>query len=95
MKFSGLLGDYISLNLPLASNVSVKVWNSWVLLFRGTTAFMTGICQLVAVAQDSIAILEGPQVELHLLCSCLGSCKVIHLLRTVPLNVLWSFLRAF
>ena len=49
----------------------------------------------VAAAQDSITILEDPQVELHLLCSCLGSCEVIHLLRTVPLNVLRFFLKHF
>jgi len=32
--------------------------------------------------------LEDPQVELHLLWSCLGSCKIIHLLRTVPFSIL-------
>jgi len=65
----------------------------------GTTAyfdqFLSARLSKVAAAQDSIAILEDPQVELHLLRSCLGSCKVIHLLRTVPLNVLRSFLEHF
>ena len=46
----------------------------------------------VTAAQESIAILEDPQVELHLLRSCLGSCKIIHLLRTVPFCILHSFL---
>ena len=49
----------------------------------------------VAAAQDSIAILEDSQVELPLLCSCLGSCKIIHLLHTVPFNMLQSFLNRF
>ena len=49
----------------------------------------------VTAAQDSIAILEDPQVELHLLRSCLGSCKIIHLLRTVPFCILHSFLEQF
>ena len=49
----------------------------------------------VTAAQDSVAILEDPQVELHLLHSCLGSCKIIHLLRTVPFCILHSFLEQF
>ena len=49
----------------------------------------------VTAAQDSIAILEDPQVELHSLRSCLGSCKIIHLLRTVPFCILHSFLEQF
>ena len=49
----------------------------------------------VAAAQDSIAILEDPQVELHLLRSCLGSCKIVHLLRTVPSGKICSFLQQF
>ena len=39
--------------------------------------------------------LEDPQVELHLLRSCLGVCKVTHLLRCVPPDVVQSFLPRF
>ncbi len=38
----------------------------------------------VSVVQQQLLELEDPQVELHLLRSCLGVCKVNHLLRTVP-----------
>ena len=34
--------------------------------------------------QDHLDDLEDPQVELHLLRSCLGLCKVMFLLRTLP-----------
>ena len=65
-------------------------------IIMGNNNFFISICLAkVAAAQDSITILEDPQVELHLLHSCSGSCKVIHLLRTVPLNVLRSFLKHF
>jgi len=40
-------------------------------------------------------MLDGPQVELHLLQSCLSSCKIIHLLRTVPFSILKPFLYQF
>ena len=49
----------------------------------------------VAVTQDKLAMLDDPQVELHLLRSCLSSCKIIHLLRAVPLSVLRPFLYQF
>jgi len=57
--------------------------------------FLSSRLSRVVAAQDSIAILEDPQVELHLLRSCLGSCKIIHLLRTVPFSILRSFLEKF
>jgi len=53
--------------------------------------YLTAHLAKVAAAQESIAILEDPQVELHLLHSYLGSCKIVHLLHTVPFNVLRSF----
>ena len=34
--------------------------------------------------QETLPSLEKPQVELHLLRSCLSLCKINHLLRTVP-----------
>ena len=34
--------------------------------------------------QDHLMDLEDPQVEIHLLRSCLGVCKLNHILRTVP-----------
>ena len=34
--------------------------------------------------QDHLMDLEDPQVEMHLLRSCLGVCKLNHILRTVP-----------
>ena len=45
--------------------------------------------------QEKLALLEDAQVELHLLRSCLNSCKIIHLLRTVPSSVLQPFLCQF
>ena len=38
----------------------------------------------VSVLQAHLEDLEDPQVELLLLCSCLGVCKLNHLLRTIP-----------
>ena len=34
--------------------------------------------------QDRLTALEDPQVELHLLRSCLSLCKLNHIIRTVP-----------
>ena len=42
-----------------------------------------------------IVDLEDPQVELHLLGSCLGVCKINHLLRTVPSNLISDQLTLF
>ena len=39
--------------------------------------------------------LDDPQVELHLLCSCLGVCKLNHLLRTIPPGSVDSELQRF
>ena len=57
--------------------------------------FLFFILTKAVATQDSIAILEDPHVELHLLCSRLGSCKIVHLLCTVPFSVLCSFLEQF
>ena len=46
--------------------------------------------KIVAI-QDKLVDLEDPQVELHLIRSCLSVCKVTHLLRCVPSSSLGSF----
>ena len=45
--------------------------------------------------QSHLGDLEDPQVELHLLRSCLGTCKIGHLLRTVPAGSADEHLRHF
>ena len=45
--------------------------------------------------QSSILALEDPQVELHLLRSCLGICKLNHILRTVPHDIVCDQLNTF
>ena len=40
----------------------------------------------VRCLQDLLPDLKDPQIELHLLRSCMGVCKINHLLRTVPSN---------
>lgn len=58
------------------------------LLVWGSTDFIaTQVNDVINKAvemQDKILDLDDPQVEMHLLRSCLGACKVNHLLRTVP-----------
>ena len=44
--------------------------------------------------QIQLLVLDDPQVKLHLLRSCLGSCKMNHIIRTVPpLNIFDELLR--
>ena len=54
----------------LASTELVKVWSSYDPLFGGTDnffdQFLSSCLSKVVATQDSIAILEDPQVELHL-----------------------------
>ena len=45
--------------------------------------------------QDRLSDLEYPQVELHLLCSCISLCKINHLLRMVPPEVTLPHLLRF
>ena len=77
-------------SFPLAL---VRAWSSWVPLYGEQPLFfnqnLSARLTKVAATQDNIAILEDPQIELHLLHSCLGSCN---LLCTVPFNMLQSFL---
>ena len=54
-------------------------------------------CSLLCLPQAHtlLADLEDPQVELHLLRSCLGVCKITHLLRCIPPDVVRPFLPRF
>ena len=45
--------------------------------------------------QSYLGDLEDPQVDLHLLRSCLSTCKIGHLLRTIPLAVADEQLQCF
>lgn len=45
--------------------------------------------------QDRILDLDNTQVEMHLLRSCLGICRVNHLLRTVPRDLILEQLYRF
>ena len=45
--------------------------------------------------QSLLGDLEDPQAELHLLRSCLGTCKISHLLRTIPPGSVDEHLRCF
>ena len=44
-------------------------------------AFVYSVIERVSVLQGRLWDLDNPQVELHLLHSCLGVCKLNHLLR--------------
>ena len=56
------------------------IWGSPDLL----STFVGSVVDHVSVLQARLEDLEDPQVELLLLCSCLGVCKLNHLLRTIP-----------
>jgi len=56
--------------------------------------FLTSRLDKVVLTQDKLAMLDDPQVGLHLF-SCLSSCKIIHLLHTVPFSILKPFLYQF
>ncbi len=49
----------------------------------------------VMEVQEKILELDDPQVEMHLLRSCLGVCRVNHLLRTVPKDNILNQLHKF
>jgi len=57
--------------------------------------FISSRSKKVAASQEKLSLIDNPQMELHLLRSCLSSCKVIHLLRTVPFTILKSLLYQF
>ena len=48
------------------------------------STFVGSVVDRVSVLQERLRDLDDPQVELHLLRSCLGVCKLNHLLRTIP-----------
>ena len=54
-------------------------------------AFLSVQFDKIVAIQDKLVDLEDPQVELHLLRSCLSVCKVTHLLHCVPSSSLGSF----
>ena len=59
------------------------------------TSFVSAVIDKVSALQGHLQDLENPQVELHLLRSCLGVCKVNHFLRTVPPNSILPQLQLF
>ena len=65
----------------------------------GSRSFFNSHVSLIidktAITQDLLTDLDDPQVELHLLRSCLGSCKLNHILRTVPSDLISCHLTRF
>ena len=58
-------------------------------------AFVDSVIERVSVLQGRLRDLDNPQVELHLLCSCLGVCKLNHLLHMVSPDSILPQLRLF
>ena len=58
-------------------------------------AFVDSIIERVSVLQGRLRDLDNPQVELHLLRSCLGVCKLNHLLHTVSPDSILPQLQLF
>lgn len=65
----------------------------------GTPQYMSSyVAKLVnrtETIQEKITSLDDPQVELHLLRSCAGVCKINHILRTVPQRAMETSLTQF
>ena len=59
------------------------------------STFVGSVVDRVSVLQERLRNLDDPQVELHLLRSCLGVCKLNHLLRTIPPGSVDSELQRF
>ena len=59
------------------------------------SSFVAKTMTQINTLQSTILELDDPQVELHILRSCLSVCKVNHLLRTVPPQLLASHLTTF
>ena len=69
--------------LPQAGGIDFlgsPIWGSPEFL----SAFVGSVVDRVSALQERLRDLGDPQVELHLLRSCLGVCKLNHLLRTIP-----------
>ena len=58
-------------------------------------SFVSTVVDKVSALQGHLQDLGNPQVELHLLHSCLGVCKVNRLLRTVPPDSMLPQLQLF
>ena len=58
-------------------------------------ANIQGLLNKTFSLQSLITELDNPQIELHLLRSCLSTCKVIHLLRSVPIGDIGNIINHF
>ena len=58
-------------------------------------AFVDSVIERVSVLQSHLWDLDNPQVKLHVLCSCLGVCKLNHLLCMVSPDSILPQLRLF
>ena len=102
VNFTGLLVTVLFLTSILPSSASTPE-NSG-LEFLGSPiwgpphfneSFLAVQFDKIVAIQDKLVDLEDPQVELHLLRSCLSLCKVTHLLCCVPSSSLGSFPSCF
>ena len=69
--------------------LGVLIFRVWALPFAWgspefLSAFVGSVVDHESALQERLRDLGDPQVELHLLRSCLGVCKLNHLLRTIP-----------
>ena len=83
------------LQLLRMSILTKVVWSYWVHLFGTLLSFHylfihTQLDKISAI-RDKLADLEDPQVELHLLRSCVNVCEITHILRCVPFSSLGCF----
>ena len=67
------------------------VWGSREFMVANVQALLNKTFSL----QSLITELDNPQIELHLLRSCLSTCKVIHLLRSVPIGDIGDIINHF
>ena len=58
-------------------------------------SFVKEVVEKVSLLQERLQSLESPQVKLHLLCSCLGMCKLNHLLCTISPDTIMPQLHLF
>ena len=82
----GQLEIVLFLNFLKQLNVLIwraVAWSYWGLLYGASyffKSFLSYKLEKTASIQEKLADLGDPQVELHLLRSCIGVCKVMHLL---------------
>ena len=60
-----------------------------------SASFIKEVVEKVSLLQECLQSLENPQVELHLLCTCPGVCKINHLLRTIFPDTIMPQLQLF